>query len=519
MTQLLIMAAYLVLLLLLGLVSNRFFRGTASDYFIASHSIGPVLLLMSIFGTAMTAFALVGSAGEAYRIGIGVYGALASWSGLVHAGVFYFVGIRLWAIGKRFGFVTQVQFFRDRFESDFLGTLMFPILVGLTVPYLLIGLLSAGGAVRALTVGAFPQSFASTGGAVPPWLTSIVISGVVLGYIFYGGLRSAAWANALQTCVFILTGVAAYWQISEKLGGVAAATEKVLAAHPEKLVRAGQIGQLEFFTYLIIPLSVGMFPHVFQHWLTARSAKAFRLTVVLHPIFILLVWMPCILIGLWATSATLPDGSPVVPPGSPPNTELAQMVSKLTSPVLADVLGAGILAAIMASLDSQFLCLGTMFVYDVVVHRFGEDRFSDRQRVYMARGFILAIVAITYLLSLAEPVQVFTLGVWCFSGFAGLFPLACAAIYWRRATKAGALASVAVTAVTWFYFFRASNFGGNPNFLFYGMLPVTPIFVCSVLALAGVSLFTAAPSGRTLGRYFPAKSAARREALASASAG
>ena len=132
MTQLLIMAAYLV------------------------------LLLMSIFGTTMTAFALVGSTGEAYRIGIGVYGTLASWSGLVHAGVFFFVGIRLWAIGKRFGFVTQVQFFRDRFESDFLGTLLFPILVGLTVPYLLMGLLGARGVVRALTVGAFPELFAST---------------------------------------------------------------------------------------------------------------------------------------------------------------------------------------------------------------------------------------------------------------------------------------------------------------------------------------------------------------------
>ena len=41
----------------------------------------------------------------------------------------------------------------------------------------------------------------------------------------------------------------------------------------------------------------------------------------------------------------------------------------------------------------------------------------------------------------------FTLGVWCFSGFASLFPLVFAAIYWRRVTKAGAIASVVVTAV------------------------------------------------------------------------
>jgi solute:Na+ symporter, SSS family len=56
-----------------------------------------------------------------------------------------------------------------------------------------------------------------------------------------------------------------------------------------------------------------MFPHVFQHWLTARSAKTFRLTVVAHPLCIIIVWLPCVLLGVWATSALMPDGSLVVP--------------------------------------------------------------------------------------------------------------------------------------------------------------------------------------------------------------
>ena len=42
---------------------------------------------------------------------------MASSSGIVHSLVFFLVGIKLWAIGKRHGFVTQIQFFRDRFES------------------------------------------------------------------------------------------------------------------------------------------------------------------------------------------------------------------------------------------------------------------------------------------------------------------------------------------------------------------------------------------------------------------
>jgi len=152
-TPLVVIVFYLFLLLGLGLTSSRFFRGTASDYFVASHSIGPFMLLMSIFGTTMTAFALVGSTAKAYTSGIGVYGLMASWSGLVHSAVFFFIGIKLWAIGKRNGYVTQIQFFRDRFESDRIGLLLFPVLVGLVIPYLLIGLIGAGRVVLPITAG------------------------------------------------------------------------------------------------------------------------------------------------------------------------------------------------------------------------------------------------------------------------------------------------------------------------------------------------------------------------------
>ena len=54
---------------------------------------------------------------------------------------FFLIGIRLWAFGKKHGFITQIQFFRARFESDSIGYLLFPILVLLVIPYLLIGIL------------------------------------------------------------------------------------------------------------------------------------------------------------------------------------------------------------------------------------------------------------------------------------------------------------------------------------------------------------------------------------------
>ncbi|MBT3602513.1 MAG: hypothetical protein HOE48_01565 [Candidatus Latescibacteria bacterium] len=44
-----IICAYLVLVLLVWALSHRLFRGTGEDYFVASRTIGPFLLLMSLF--------------------------------------------------------------------------------------------------------------------------------------------------------------------------------------------------------------------------------------------------------------------------------------------------------------------------------------------------------------------------------------------------------------------------------------------------------------------------------------
>ena len=53
--------------------------------------------------------------------------------------------------------------------------------------------------------------------------------------------------------------------------------------------------------------------------------------------------------------------------------------------------------------------------------------------------YVLALIA------MANRANVFDLAVWCFSGFSALFPLVFAAVYWKRATKAGAEAM----AVAW----------------------------------------------------------------------
>ncbi|PHS14853.1 MAG: hypothetical protein COA78_05450 [Blastopirellula sp.] len=266
------------------------------------------------------------------------------------------------------------------------------------------------------------------------------------------------------------------------------------------------ISFLVFITYMFVPLSVGMFPHLFQHWLTAKSASSFKLPVVAHPLFIMLVWVPCVLVGAWATSATTATGGPLIPPHFPPNAVLVYMVKQLTTPLLAGFLTAGILAAIMSSLDSQFLCLGTIFTTDIAVHYGGKDRFTDKQVLIMARCFIIAIVALTYGMSLMEPRRVFTLGVWCFSGFSSLFPLILAALYWKKLTKAGSYACIITAIALWCYFFKDSGYASNPHYYVFGMMPVATMLAGSTAAMILVSLVTPPPSKETLDRFFPEES-------------
>ena len=129
-----VILCYLLLLVGLGFWSNRRLQNTGEDFFVASRTIGPFLLLMSLFGTTMTGFALVGSTGESFKQGIGVYGMLASSSGIIHSLCFFLIGIKLSSWGRRYGYTTQIQFFRDRLASDGIGLLLFPILVGLVIP-------------------------------------------------------------------------------------------------------------------------------------------------------------------------------------------------------------------------------------------------------------------------------------------------------------------------------------------------------------------------------------------------
>ncbi|HVT58447.1 MAG TPA: sodium:solute symporter family protein [Thermoanaerobaculia bacterium] len=482
-----VIALYLTAVLVIGGFSHRLFHGTSEDFFVATRSLGPALLLLNLFGANMTAFAVLGASGEAYTTGIGVFALMASSSALVIPLVFYFVGTRVWEIGKRRGYVSPIEFFRERYQSDGLGLLLFVVVTGLLIPYLLIGLGGGGIALAQITHG-----------LIPKWLGSLIIVAVVLSYVAYGGMRGAILVNAFQALLLLVLGGISCWVIVHQLGGLESAMTRVGATHPDLLARAGHIRPLQLLTYTFIPLSVGMFPHIFIQWLTARSARAFRLPVAVYPLCIAVVWVPTVVLGVLSRI-----DFPRLPPAAA-NSLLVRIVEHHAPGVLVGLLAATLLSAIMNSFDHQVLAVSTMFTQDIVHHYGYRDRLSERQRVWVGRLFVIGVLFVTYLLSLVFDPSLFKLGVWCFTAFAALFPVLLAALFWRRSTKQGIAAAVLSVVALWSYLVVAGWRSPDYTLGGTGILPVALLLAVSAAALVVVSLLTRPPDAATLALFFPA---------------
>ena len=529
--------AYLGVILYIGIFAFRRHAQTdAEGYFLAGRSLGPAVFILSLFGTNMTAFTILGSAGHAFSNGIVTFGLMASSSALIIPLSLFLIGTRMWALGKRHGFITPVQMFRDRWECAHIGTAIFLLQAILLIPYIIIAVMGGGTTLSAVS-----------GGVVPYWLGGGIVAVVVMSYVFFGGMRGTAWVNTFQTVLFLIFGAVALAFVGSSIGGYSEAMESLLGMEAmAPLLTREAVSPRFFFSYTFIPLSTIVFPHIIIFCLTARRMNQFKKTVVFYPLCILAIWLPCVFLGVMANAM---HDVPAIAAKLDARALLASADALLTSdqvtrlgqlangddviilmlehyaPIwLAGLLGAGIMAAVMAS-DSQILALSTMFTEDVFAFYGGKRRFGARAQVQTGRLFVVLIAAIAYLIALRAPPGIFGLAVqYAFSGYSSLFPLLIAALFWRRSTKWGALAvtlwtAASVTAVAIFQamivapapgmaitFFTVGSLdivtrtpGGTA---ILGFMPVVPMTLISAVLMVVVSLLTPRPSQSTVARYF-----------------
>ena len=529
---------YLAAVLYIGIFAFRKARGREKpeDYFLASRSLGPFVFLFSLFGTNMTAFAILGSSGHAFSNGIVTFGLMASSSGLVIPLTIFLMGTRVWALGKKFGFMTPVQMFRDRWECGHIGTVIFVVQAVLLVPYIIIGIMGGGTTLNVIS-----------GGFVPYWFGGAIVALVVMSYVFFGGMRGTAWVNTFQTILFLTFGVIAIVVIGVGMGGFRSAANAMLASPAlAPLLTRERISPLYFFSYTFIPLSAIAFPHILIFCLTAEKMNHFKKTVIFYPLCILAIWLPCVFLGVMANRVTdIPQikerqearrvlatqGKTMAPEARDELREQAagddviMLLLQRYAPLwLAGLLGAGIMAAVMAS-DSQILALSTMFTEDVFAFYGGKRRFGEAVQVHTGRIFIVIITIVAYAVALRAPETIFELAIqYAFSGFAALSPLLMAALFWKGSTKWGALAVTlwtvaSVVAVAVFQHAVPAPAPGPPLVAWaiggtevlsrtpggtavFGFMPVVPMVLVSALPMLGVSLLTRKPQQSTIAKYF-----------------
>ena len=148
------------------------------------------------------------------------------------------------------------------------------------------------------------------------------------------------------------------------------------------------------------------------------------------------------------------------------------------------------------------------------------DPVADLGRGRIAvRVVVVAVTVVAYVIALTTRQQIFDIAIkYAFTGYAALAPVTIAAVFWKRGTKYGALAStlVVMCGLLLIAYLEAAypETGSIPGIplltrtpggvvFFRGLLPVVPLVLLSTLAMIIVSLLTPPPSRLTVESYFP----------------
>ena len=166
------------------------------------------------------------------------------------------------------------------------------------------------------------------------------------------------------------------------------------------------------------------------------------------------------------------------------------MSSNFFLPLIAGIIMAGILAATISSSDSYLLIAASAFSKNIY-HGIIKKDASDKQVLYMSRVTLILISIIAMIIAMDENSVIFTVVSFAWAGFGATFgPIILFSLFWKRVTRAGAIAGMLSGGVTVFVW----NLLIRPLGGYFDIYELFPAFVISCLVIVIVSLCTLPPS-------------------------
>jgi SSS family solute:Na+ symporter len=439
------------------------------EYYIAGRKIGGFVSALTYSATTYSAFMMVGLVGITWAGGVGALGFELTY--LMGTALLLVVfAPRFLLAGRRWGYVTPTELLSRRYENSAVGVIATLLCLTFLIPY--VSVQATGSAYLMSTL---------TGGGIP-YQTGLLFTGVVIAVLaWWGGMRGVAWSDAAQALVMVVTSTALLcFLVHQLLGGWGGLFTTLENEYPALLTTPGPNTYFNFPKFLGLTLPWFFFaltnPQVSQRLFIPKSVGSARNMIWGFLIFGFVYTLICTLFGLTAhvLYPAMADPDMVMP------TLLAER-----APIIASLLiTLGILAAAVTTANSIILTLGSMVARDV--YKALGRTATEHREMQVGRIIILVMAAALIAFSWRPFGLIVELSVLSSAGLLALVPALIGAFFWRKATGAGALASMIIGGLM-----TATLYFGHVYPL--GQWPGVWGFVCTGVTFIVVSLVTNAP--------------------------
>lgn len=484
---------YLCFITCVGVYFNRRGSGSNTDeYYLGGRKLGPLVVAMSAEASDMSGWLLMGLPGLAYLTGI----AEPFWTAVGLAVGTYFnwllVARRLRRYSARLGAITIPDFFSRRYKDDrhILSCIAAIIIVVFFVPYVASGFKAIG-------------TLFSTLFGVDYHITMLVGAAIIIVYTVLGGLAAVATIDLIQSIVMSIALLSIVCFGIIQAGGwnqvVANAQEltgylNVFQGHNTATGEVGTYGALTIASTLAWGLGYFGMPHILVRFMSIENDEKLTISRRVGSIWVVVAMGVAVLIGIVGYGVSKAGRIITLTTSSDSETIIIQLANLLSQhglifALIAGITLAGIMASTMSTADSQLLAAASSMSEDLL-HNFLGIKMDARTSIRFARGTVILIALVGMALAWNPDSSVFRIVSFAWAGFGGSFAaLMLFSLFWKRTTKAGALAGMVVGGVTVFVWkFLIAPMGG-----LWSIYELLPAFLLSAAAIVVVSLVTPAP--------------------------